>query len=44
MSEAKTILIVDDDLDILEQYTLILKADGYNVVQAAAWLRPMKPS
>jgi CheY-like chemotaxis protein len=36
MSEAKTILIVDDDLDILEQYTLILKADGYNVVQAAS--------
>ena len=36
MNEAKTILIVDDDADILEQYTLILKADGYNVVQAAS--------
>ena len=34
MSEAKTILVVDDDLDILEQYALILKAEGYVVVQA----------
>jgi len=36
MSEAKTVLIVDDDLDILEQYNLILKADGYTVVQASS--------
>jgi len=36
MSEAKTILIVDDDLDILDQYNLILKADGYEVVQASS--------
>ncbi len=35
MNEAKTILVVDDDLDILEQYSLLLKADGYNVVQAS---------
>jgi DNA-binding response OmpR family regulator len=34
MSEAKTILVVDDDLDILEQYDMMLKADGYKVVQA----------
>src|ERR1017187_6297759 len=27
MSGAKTILIVDDDLDILEQYSLLLKAE-----------------
>ena len=36
MSEAKTILVVDDDLDILEQYALLLKADGYNVVQSSS--------
>jgi DNA-binding response OmpR family regulator len=36
MSEAKTILVVDDDVDILEQYSLILKADGYEVVQASS--------
>jgi CheY-like chemotaxis protein len=36
MSEAKTILIVDDDLDILEQYSLMLKSDGYEVVQASS--------
>lgn len=36
MSEAKTILIVDDDVDILEQYALLLKADGLKVVQAAS--------
>jgi CheY-like chemotaxis protein len=36
MSEAKTILIVDDDPDILEQYTLILKGAGFSVVQAAS--------
>jgi DNA-binding response OmpR family regulator len=36
MSEAKTILIVDDDIDILEQYALMLKADGHKVVQASS--------
>jgi Response regulator containing CheY-like receiver, AAA-type ATPase, and DNA-binding domains len=36
MNEAKTILIVDDDVDILEQYALMLKADGYNVVRAGS--------
>ena len=35
MSERKTILVVDDDADILEQYDMLLKADGYKVVQAA---------
>jgi len=34
MSEAKTILVVDDDIDILDQYALLLKAEGYEVVQA----------
>lgn len=36
MSEEKTLLVVDDDLDILEQYAMMLKADGYKVVQAAS--------
>jgi DNA-binding response OmpR family regulator len=36
MSEAKTVLIVDDDLDILEQYAMILKAEGHNIVQAGS--------
>ncbi len=36
MSEAKTVLVVDDDLDILEQYAMLLKADGFKVVQAAS--------
>jgi len=36
MSEAKTILVVDDDLDILEQYALLLKGDGYNLVQSSS--------
>jgi CheY-like chemotaxis protein len=36
MNEAKTILIVDDDIDILEQYALMLKSDGHLVVQAAS--------
>jgi len=34
MSDAKTILVVDDDVDILEQYAMLLKAEGYHVVQA----------
>jgi CheY-like chemotaxis protein len=36
MSEAKTVLIVDDDPDILDQYALLLKAEGYKVVQSAS--------
>lgn len=36
MSEAKTILVVDDDVDVLEQYVLLLNAAGYKVVQAAS--------
>lgn len=36
MSEAKTILVVDDDLDILEQYAILLKGDGYQVVQSSS--------
>ncbi len=36
MSEAKTILVVDDDLDILEQYAMLLRADGYKVVQSSS--------
>jgi DNA-binding response OmpR family regulator len=36
MSEAKTILVVDDDVDLLEQYVLLLNAAGYKVVQAAS--------
>jgi CheY-like chemotaxis protein len=34
MSEAKTILIVDDDPDILSQYEMLLSAEGHKVVQA----------
>jgi CheY-like chemotaxis protein len=36
MSEAKTVLIVDDDIDILEQYALLLRAEGHKVVQAGS--------
>jgi CheY-like chemotaxis protein len=36
MSEAKTVLVVDDDPDILEQYDLLLKAEGHQVVQAGS--------
>jgi CheY-like chemotaxis protein len=36
MSEAKTVLVVDDDPDILEQYDLLLKAEGHAVVQAGS--------
>lgn len=32
----KTILVVDDDLDILEQYALLLRGDGFSVVQASS--------
>jgi DNA-binding response OmpR family regulator len=36
MSDVRTVLIVDDDPDILEQYSMMLKADGYKVVQAGS--------
>lgn len=34
MSDAHKILVVDDDPDIIEQLTLLLEADGYDVVAA----------
>jgi CheY-like chemotaxis protein len=34
MQEQKKILVVDDDIDMLEQVALILKAEGYHVIQA----------
>lgn len=30
----KTVLIVDDDVDFLTQYRLVLEADGYSVITA----------
>jgi DNA-binding response OmpR family regulator len=34
MSTAKKILVVDDDIDILEQVGMVMKAEGYSVCQA----------
>lgn len=34
MTMPKKILVVDDDIDLLEQVALVLKADGYDVVKA----------
>lgn len=34
MSDKKTILVVDDDPDILEQVTMLLQGEGYDVVTA----------
>lgn len=34
MSGASTILVVDDDIDILEQVSLMLELEGYRVVTA----------
>ena len=34
MSDAKKILVVDDDIDLLEQVGMILKSDGYDVREA----------
>lgn len=35
MNESKTILIVDDDPDLVEQVTMVLEAAGFNVLAAA---------
>ena len=34
MSDVKTVLIVDDDPDLLQTYELLLSADGYHVLTA----------
>jgi len=34
MQEQKKILVVDDDIDMLEQVAMVLKAEGYLVIQA----------
>ena len=34
MEEAKTILLVDDDLTLREMYEERLKAEGFNIIQA----------
>ena len=34
MNEQKNILVVDDDIDLLEQVSMILKAEGYRVIPA----------
>lgn len=34
MTMPKKILVIDDDIDLLDHITLILKTDGYEVVQA----------
>ncbi|MGA2080884.1 MAG: response regulator [Holophaga sp.] len=34
MNELKNILVVDDDIDLLEQVSMILKAEGYRVIPA----------
>jgi len=36
MTASKTILVVDDDPDILEQLKLVLSGDGYEVVAAGS--------
>jgi CheY-like chemotaxis protein len=36
MTPKKTIILVDDDVDTLEQVSLLLKADGYDVRTAAS--------
>ena len=34
MNEPKSILVVDDDIDMLEQVAVVLKAEGYRVLKA----------
>lgn len=34
MGKAKKILVVDDDVDILDQVSMLLKAEGYEVISA----------
>ena len=36
MSEAKKILVVDDDVDFLDQVTMTLRGEGYEVVTAGS--------
>jgi len=36
MTTMKNILVVDDDIDILEQVSLTMKAEGYDVATAAS--------
>jgi CheY-like chemotaxis protein len=35
MSDSKKILVVDDDPDVIEQVSAVLRAEGYDVVAAA---------
>ena len=34
MSQKKTILIVDDDVDLLENTSFLIKSSGYDVIMA----------
>jgi CheY-like chemotaxis protein len=34
MTERKNILVVDDDIDLLEQVSLVMQGEGYNVIKA----------
>jgi CheY-like chemotaxis protein len=34
MPKSKTILVVDDDIDLLEQVAFVLASDGYNIIKA----------
>jgi len=34
MSEPKKVLVVDDDVDLLEQVSMLMKSEGYNVFEA----------
>jgi len=36
----QTILVVDDDPDVIDQLTLLLKSEGYDVVAAGGSRRP----
>ncbi len=42
MAQEKTILIVDDDPDIVESTTVVLESAGYNVMSAANGSEAMK--
>jgi CheY-like chemotaxis protein len=34
MTKSKTILVVDDDIDLLEQVAFVLASDGYTIIKA----------